>query len=337
MGPLIPARTHALLAAAVQTPGGPSGAALGVVDQTGRRETLVLGLAQREPHPQPLPEDSWWDLASLTKPLLTAREVLRALEEGLLDLDDPLGRWLPDLAWMQDTPLRARTLRQLLTHTAGLGPWSKLYTWGDAATIRARFLQEPWPVTEPGAVVYSDLGYVLLGRVLERLRGRPLREFPLDPGLSFTPDPARSVATEHCLWRERLLRGETHDENAAALGGVAGHAGLFGTLDGVLAQAELLLRGGWLGRAAQALALQPQAPERTLAFVQACPGWSGGSLCSPQAAGHTGFTGTGLWVDPGHGRAWVLLTNRVHPSRHSGFDIQGVRRAVGNTLLAGVA
>ncbi|WP_221090962.1 serine hydrolase domain-containing protein [Deinococcus aquaedulcis] len=335
MEPLIPARTHALLAAAVQAPGGPSGAALGVVDRAGQRQTAVLGLAQREPQPEPLPDDSWWDLASLTKPLLTAREVLRAAEEGLLDLDDPLGRHLPDLAWMQDTPLRTRTLRQLLTHTAGLGPWAKLYTWGDAATIRARFLQEPWPVGEAGPVLYSDLGYVLLGRVLERLRGHPLREFVLDPGLAFTPDPARTVATEQCLWRERLLRGETHDENAAALGGVAGHAGLFGTLGGVLGQAEGLLRGGWLGRAAQALALQPQVPERTLAFVHACPGWSGGSLCSPQAVGHTGFTGTGLWVDPGHGLAWVLLTNRVHPTRHSGFDIQGLRRAVGNTLLSG--
>ena len=107
--------------------------------------------------------------------------------------------------------------------TAGLGAWTPLYTWGDPGTIRARFLQEPWEVTEPGPVRYSDLGYVLLGRVLERARGHHLSDFTLEEGLTFTPDPARTVSTEVCAWRGRLLTGETHDENAAALGGVAGH------------------------------------------------------------------------------------------------------------------
>lgn len=326
---MIPDRTARLLHAAVGS-GGPSAAALGVVTVDGERGVLHVGHTRHGG--SALRGDDWWDLASLTKPLFTAREILRATEDGLLDLDDPLGRWLPDLAWMQDTPLRGRTLRQLLTHTAGLGPWARLYTWGDAATIRARFLQEPWEVGEPGPVRYSDLGYVLLGRVLERVRDRALRDFTLDPGLSFTPAPDHTVSTEICAWRERLLTGETHDENAAALGGVAGHAGLFGTLGGVLDQAELLLLGGWLSPAAQALTFTPHAPERTLAFVQASPGWSGGSLTSPQAVGHTGFTGTGLWVDAPRGIAWVLLTNRVHPSRHTAFDIQALRRAVGNTL-----
>lgn len=283
----------------------------------------------------PLEEDCWWDLASLTKPLFTAREVLRGVEAGMLDLDDPLSAHLPDLAWMQETELRARTLRQLLTHTAGLPAWAPLYTWGDAGTIRARLLQESWPLSAPGGVLYSDLGYLLLGTVLERVRGRPLPAFALDPGLTFTPDPGRTAATERCPWRGRVLRGETHDENAGALGGAAGHAGLFGTLAGVLSQAEALLRGSWLSPAGQAAALAAQAPGRTLAFVAAQPGWSGGSLCSPHAFGHTGFTGTGLWVDPARGLAWVLLTNRVHPTRHGPPNLQTLRRAVGNTLLAG--
>ncbi|MDP9763968.1 serine hydrolase domain-containing protein [Deinococcus enclensis] len=331
--PLIPARTRDLLAHLTDRRALP-GAALGVVDAAGQRETLVLGHAALFPQAAPLEETHLFDLASLTKPLFTAREVLRAAEDGLLDLDDPLSRHLPELAWMQDTPLKARTLRQLMTHTAGLPAWVPLYTWGDEATIRARFMQEPWTLAEPGPVVYSDLGYMLLGRVLERVRGVPLRDFPLPAGLTFTPDPARSVATERCAWRERVLRGETHDENAGAQGGVAGHAGLFGTLAGVLDQAEALLRGGWLSPAAQAAAARPAAPERTLAFVQACAGWSGGSLCSPAAFGHTGFTGTGVWVDPQAGLAWTLLTNRVHPSRHTSIDIQDLRRRVGNTLLA---
>lgn len=332
---MIPARTRELLTRAVEE-GGLPGAALGVVNTAGKRETLVLGHAALDPEAAPLEEASEWDLASLTKPLFTAREVLRGVEEGLLDLGDPLAAHLPDLAWMQDTALKARTLRQLLTHTAGLPAWAPLYTWGDAATIRARLLQEPWPLADPGEVVYSDLGYLLLGAVLERVRGRPLREFTLDPGLTFAPDPGRAAATERCSWRGRVLRGETHDENAWALGGAAGHAGLFGTLAGVLEQAGRLLRGGWLSPAAQATALAPAAPGRTLAFVAAQPGWSGGSLGRAAAFGHTGFTGTGLWVDPEHGLAWVLLSNRVHPSRHGPLDIQALRRAVGNTLLAGL-
>lgn len=328
----IPASTAGVLGRALEA--GLSGAALGVVDRSGARRTLVLGHAQTLGERLPLDAGMWWDLASLTKPLFTARQVLRAAGEGRLDLDDALGRFLPELAWMQDTPLRDRTLRQLLSHTAGLPAWAPLYTWGDAALIRARLLQEPWPLREAGAVVYSDLGYLLLGQVLERVYARPLRDFALDGGLTFTPEPDRSVTTEVCAWRGRPLRGETHDENAAALGGVSGHAGLFGTLDGVLNQAQGLLCGGWLPQAAQAAALRPEGPGRTLAFVGMAPGWSGGGLCSPQAYGHTGFTGTGLWVDPAAELAWTLLTNRVHPSRHGSIDIQALRRAVGNTLLA---
>ncbi|WP_350245703.1 serine hydrolase domain-containing protein [Deinococcus sonorensis] len=307
------------------------GAALGVVWRGGERQTLVLGQAQRVPEPLPLDAGMSWDLASLTKPLFTARAVLLALQDGLLDLDDPLSDFLPELAWMQDTPLRQRTLRQLMTHTSGLPAWAPMYTWGDVSLIRARLLQEAWPLGEP---VYSDLNYILLGLVLERVRGVPLRDFPMPDGFTAAPDPQRSVTTEHCAWRDRLLRGEVHDENAAALGGLPGHAGLFGTLDGVLDQAQALLEGRWLSRAATELATRPQTEGRTLVFVRDQPGWSGGSLCTPGAYGHTGFTGTGLWVDPGHDRAWVLLTSRVHPSRHTSIDIQRLRRAVGNTVQA---
>lgn len=330
---VIPERTRELLAGAIEK-GGLPGAALGVVNALGQRAVVVLGHAQLHPAPVRLDPDASFDLASLTKPLFTARHVIRAAEQGRLDLDDTVASHLPELGWMQDTPLKSRTLRQLLTHTAGLPAWAPLYTWGSAETIGARLMQEPWAMQPSGEVVYSDLGYMLLGRVLERVHDTPLREVPLDAGLSFAPDPARSVATERCAWRGRLLRGETHDENAAAQGGVAGHAGLFGTLDAVLDQTERLLRGGWLSPAAQAEATRVQTPGRTLAFVAAQPGWSGGSLASPAAFGHTGFTGTGLWVDPARGLGWTLLTNRVHPTRHSALDIQALRRAVGNTLLA---
>lgn len=313
---------------------GQPGAALGVLTPDGGRHTRVWGQAQREPEAVPLREDMLFDLASLTKPLFTAREVLRAVEDGLLDLDDPLGAHLPDLAWMQDTPLKERTLRQLMTHTAGLPAWAPLYSWGDAATIRARLLQEAWPL---GENTYSDLGYMLLGVVLERVRGRPLREFELDPGFTFSPDPEQTVATERCAWRGRVLRGETHDENAFALGGVTGHAGLFGTLEAVLNAAQAILNGSWLSPAALAEYLRPHDGNRTLAWVLKQPGWGGGQLCSPATVGHSGFTGTGLWIDPERGSAWALLTNRVHPSRHTSIDIQALRRSVGNAVGAWVS
>ncbi|WP_278911975.1 serine hydrolase domain-containing protein [Deinococcus wulumuqiensis] len=310
-----------------------SGAALGVVGGAGERATLVLGHAQLVPETRVLTPAHWFDLASLTKPLLTAREVLRATGRGQLDLDDPLSVHLPETG---GRALGGRTLRQLLSHSSGVpaGGFLPLHEWGDPATIRARLPLEPWELGEVGAVEYSDLGYLLLGLVLERVTGRPLGDFELDAGLTFFPDPAQAVATEACPWRGRVMRGEVHDEKAFALGGPAGHAGLFGTLDGVLSQAERLLRGGWLGAAAQAAALRPETGGQTLAFVQAQPGWSGGSLCSPSAYGHTGFTGTGLWVDPERGLAWTLLTNRVHPRRQTSIDVQALRRAVGNTLLA---
>ncbi|GEM89795.1 serine hydrolase domain-containing protein [Oceanithermus desulfurans] len=313
--------------------GGVPGAALGVVSAAGGRAALHLGAAMREPETRPLAPDAWFDLASLTKVLFTLPEVLRLVEEGRLDLDDPLARHLPEAGWLQeDAPLARLTVRRLLAHQAGLPAWVPLYTWGGRPeTLKARLLQERW---ELGAPVYSDVGYMLLGLLLERLRRRELKRFALPAGLTFAPDPERSAATERCPWRGRVLVGEVHDENAFALGGAAGHAGLFGTLDGVLDRAQAWLTGAELSPAAHAEALEPQSEERLLGWVRRHPGWSGGSLTSPAAYGHTGFTGTGVWIDPKRGYAWALLSNRVHPSRHRPNPLPDLRRAVGNALAA---
>lgn len=310
------------------------GAALGVVRAEGKAQTWVYGKAQLEPEPLPLDQGMLFDLASLTKVLFTVPEVLRLVEDGLADLDDPLARFLPEMAWMQKSPLPKRTLRQLLTHTAGLPAWAPVYTWNARPELlKPQILQHRWEVGEPGPTVYSDLGYILLGLVLERLRGKPLSGFPLPQGLTWRPDPENSVATERCPWRGRVLRGEVHDENAFALGG-AGHAGLFGTLEGVLSQAQAILAGSLLSHAALAEMARPQTPERALGWVLRQPGYSGGSLCSPRTLGHTGFTGTGLWIDLERGYAWALLTHRVHPSRHRQSGIVELRRAVGNAIAA---
>ena len=321
-----------ILEAAVRG-GGVPGAALGVVSANGDRAALHLGWARLEPEPLPLEAETRFDLASLTKALFTLPEVIRLVEEGLLDLDDSLKKHLPEAGWLQEDPALARvSVRQLLAHQAGLPAWVPLYTWGcDAATLKARLLQERWRLGEP---VYSDVGFMLLGILLERLRERELKTFELPAGLTFQPDPGRTAATERCPWRGRVLVGEVHDENAHALGGAAGHAGLFGTLDGVLDRARAWLTETELSPAAHAAVREPQSEERLLGWVRRHPGWSGGRLASPAAYGHTGFTGTGVWIDPERGYAWALLTNRVHPSRHRENPLPELRRRVADALAA---
>ncbi len=326
-------RARALLEEAVAE-GAIPGAVVGAVAADGRRERAAVGRMALLPQPEPARLDAYYDLASLTKVLFTLPEVLRAAEQGLLDLDDPLRRHLPEAAWLQPGPNFAdRTLRELLAHTAGLPAWAPLYTWGQGATLKTRVLQEPWPL---GAPVYSDLGYILLGLLLERVRGKPLAEFNLPEGFAWAPPPERTAPTERCPWRGRILRGEVHDENAYALGGAAGHAGLFGTLDGVLDQLEAILAGRWLSPAALAEMARPHTEERALGWSRKHPGWSGGGLASPAALGHTGFTGTGAWLDPERGVGWALLTNRVHPTRHGANALAWLRPRVGNAVLAEV-
>ncbi len=272
-------------------------------------------------------------MASLTKVLVTVRQILRLAEAGWLDLDDPLERHLPDL-YQYDTsaPVRKLTLRQLLTHQSGLPAVVPLYAGGgDAATVKARLLQTNWSLAAPA---YSDIGYMLLGLVIERITDSPFADWVLDEGLSFRPKPEACVATEFCHWRGRTLRGEVHDENAAALGGAAGHAGLFGTLDGLTRQIHALLNGTWLSPAAMEAMLRPATPTRALGWEVAHAGWHGGSLCSARTIGHLGFTGVGVWVDFDRGYGWCLLTNRVHPSRHVDSGIMALRRAVGNAIAA---
>ncbi len=333
-GSATPAKMGAVAASLVQSAidGGLPGAALGIVNRAGEKFTFYSGDAQVFPESRPLKANYYFDLASLTKVLFTLPQVMRLLEEGLADLEDPLRRFLPEASWLQDSPLPRLTLRQLLSHQSGLPAWEPIYTWGaDAATLKARLLQQRWRLGEP---VYSDIGFMLLGMVLERLRDRPLSRFELPAGLSFAPDAKLSVATENCPWRGRVLVGEVHDCNAFALGGVAGHAGLFGTLEGVLDRALAWLNETELAPASHAAVLEPQSPERLLGWVRRHHGWSGGGLTSAGSYGHTGFTGTGVWVDPERGYAWALLTNRVHPSRHGKNPIPELRRSVANAIAA---
>jgi CubicO group peptidase (beta-lactamase class C family) len=253
------------------------------------------------------------------------------VEAGRIALDDPLAKAVPDLRqYDMNAAERRLTFRQCLGHRTHLPAVEPLYTYGqDPQTLRAFILQREWT---PGPPVYSDINFLLLGIAIERLTGRPLIDQPLPDGLTFRPDPSLCAATERDSWRGRVIRGEVHDENAFAFGGAAGHAGLFGTVDGVLDFAASLLDGTGLTADSLREIRSRQSATRTIGWEAPYPNWSGGAACSDDTIGHTGFTGTGLWIDFTRGIAWTLLTNRVHPSRHVDTGIMDLRRATGEAV-----
>lgn len=309
------------------------GAVLGVLAPDGKIAVKVTGLAQRVPKNRKLTRATWFDLASVTKVVATTTEIMKLVEDGIVNLDDPLSKHIPDLhQYVAAHPIRKLTLRQCISHQSGLPAVEPIYTWGnDPETLKAHVLQKDWAF---GANVYSDINFILLGIVIERCRGKPLSKLPRGPGLGFLPKNKNFAATEHCMWRRRVIVGQVHDENAYSLGGFAGHAGLFGTIDGVLGYAKRLMIGKELKSASIAEIRKRHSPTNNIGWQHHHEGWSGGDDCSPETIGHTGFTGTGLWIDFKRGYAWSLLTNRVHPTRHVETGIQDLRKAVGNRLAA---
>ncbi|MFN3519531.1 MAG: serine hydrolase domain-containing protein [Sphingomonas sp.] len=309
------------------------GAALGLVTASGERAVRLTGAAQKVPVEQALTRDHWFDLASLTKVIATTSFILRLADEGRIDLDRPLTDAIPDLRQydVAGAPERRLTFRDCLVHRTFLPAVEPIYTYGDdPARLRAFVLQREWRHSPP---VYSDINFILLGIALERLTGAGIDALPIGNGLSWGPPPGPAVATEYCQWRGRVLVGEVHDENCSAMGGTIGHAGLFGTIDGVLDFAQGLLDGTGASPAMLDAIRTPVEGHRTAGWEIRFPGWSGGQSCSPGTIGHTGFTGTGLWVDFDRGLAWTLLTNRVHPTRHFDSGIFTLRPETGEALI----
>lgn len=297
----------------------------------------------------PLARDDLFDLASVTKPI-AGLAVMALLEEGALTLDTTVGELLPFFRGSTKEPL---TARDLMLHTSGLPGQVPMYR--DHAT-REAMLDGLWvlpPRRPPGeAVEYSSQGLMLLGMMaeaaaattLDALVARYVAEPAGASSLLFTPgaaDRARCVATEDCPWRGRVVAGEVHDENAVVLGGVAAHAGLFGAVDDLARLGRALLANRservLLHPATLAAMIRPRTAHLGAARALTWQGYDdagspAGDLVGPATYGHTGFTGTSLYVDPDLGRYFVLLTNRVHPSR-DGTGIAAVRRAFHNLAV----
>ncbi|HEV7275460.1 MAG TPA: serine hydrolase domain-containing protein [Devosiaceae bacterium] len=310
--------------AARRIPGG----VLGVVDADGTRAIRSIGSAQLIPSQRPMTDDTWFDLASLTKVIFTTRRILGLAAAGTIDLDAPLTTVLPDFR-QYDAGCWERkvTFRQCLGHQTPFPAVFPIYTYGrDHDLLRTFVLQHQW---QAGEAVYSDINFILLGLALERLERRSVRQMDPGPGFAWSADPESAAATEDDTWRHRVLVGEVHDDNCSALQG-AGHAGLFGTAASVLDFAA-----GLLATTPETAPIRtPLSDRRTHGWERPYEGWSGGRRCTPETIGHTGFTGTGLWIDFGKGRAWTLLTNRIHPTRHFDSGIVELRRAVGDLVNA---
>lgn len=327
-----------------------------------------FGLRATWPDPEPLDADTLYDLASLTKPLVTAFLAAWFVEKGEWRLEDQARRFLPRLQ-----PLPA-TLGQLLTHSAGLRPWHPFYLYrpqGDLEQAAALPL-----AAAPGArVIYSDVGYILLRHLLEKVSGSGFRELAgrlllgplgLDDAFLLVPEAERgrcaptevgnryekgmcrvehAAAAARFSWRCGLIRGEAHDANSFYAGGSAGNAGLFAT-----ARALFRLGREFFPAAATLLRAETAAlfwrdltpgmgAGRSVGFqLNSTPRTSGGRALPASAIGHSGFTGTSLWLEAEGERQWIILSNRVHP-RVKKEDFHPLRRRLHQLLRreAGVA
>jgi len=299
--------------------------------------------------------DTIYDAASLTKPVVTTTLVAMQVEAGRIGLDLPMARFLPE--WNDGPNLDWRktvTVRNLLTHSSGL-PAHKDYflTLHSKREFIAAICREPLEYAPGTKTVYSDLGFILLGEILERATGKTVDQLaheqifaPLDMAdTTFNPPKnilSRIAPTENdTVFRKRLVEGEVHDENAFAMGGVAGHAGLFSTAGDLAAFCQMLLNGGIYGhhrlmtRATVSQFTAPQAVAgnaRTLGWMTPTPNSSSGRYFSPRTYGHLGFTGTSIWIDPDRQLFVILLTNRVYPTREND-KIAAVRPAVHDAVI----
>jgi CubicO group peptidase (beta-lactamase class C family) len=331
------------------------------------RWNAAFGGLTFDPYAPPATPDTIYDLASLTKVIATTTLAMRAVDSGRMALDEPL---TSRLASWRGSDRSQVTIRHLLTHSSGLSAYLPFYRdFTGRPEFEHAICQLPLEYAPDAQSIYSDLGFMLLGFILEDVALGPLqpprspaafdpsctlaeqfhrlRSFLTDDPLAFSPPRSwrhRCAPTEVDAWRGRLLSGEVHDENCWALGGAAGHAGLFGTAGAVGAFARAVLRT----IDGEAILAKPETlrtfvrrgsvphSSRALGWDTMLPSSSCGTKMSPTAIGHTGFTGTSLWIDWERDLYVVLLTNRVHPTREN-EAIRSIRPVVHDAVVAAIA
>jgi beta-N-acetylhexosaminidase len=350
------------------------GAALAVGRSGGLVRLRGYGRQDWAPESAPVTPATLFDVASLTKVVGTTTAIMLLVEDGALSLDDPVVRFLP--GWARgDERKRGVTLRHLLLHRSGFEPFVRFFLELDGEeAIRSAVYDLPLQRLPGEATVYSDIGFKALAWVVEAVTGARLDHFLEDrlfvplgmADTGFLPDPElrwRTAPTEWDLdWRGYQVWGEVHDENAHALGGVAGHAGLFSTAGDLAVFVQMMARGGGIlpchhapgtgtpcGARSRPGEVTLLAPGTVAAFtsradpeVSRALGWdtpagrsSAGDFFSVRSFGHTGFTGTSIWVDPELDLWVVLLTNRVNPTRENNRHIR-LRREVHDAAAAAV-
>jgi CubicO group peptidase (beta-lactamase class C family) len=291
----------------------------------------ALGRFTYDPASPEVSTASIFDLASLTKVVATTAMAMILYERGLLDLEAPVTAIVPEFAG-DDDHRREITLRMLLAHSSGLPAYEKLFLRAQTrADLLEAALSTPLAVAPGACAAYSDIGFITLGFVLERLADESLDAFcqreifgPL--GMTHTTfNPTRALkdsippTANDLAFRHRIIQGEVQDENASILGGVAGHAGLFSTAEDLAIFAHALLNGGHpilRSSTVELFSRRESAPEGTFRAL----GWDtpsapsqSGKCFSPRSFGHLGYTGTSLWIDPERQLSIALLTNRTWP------------------------
>jgi CubicO group peptidase (beta-lactamase class C family) len=328
----------------------------------------AVGNSGLVPAPRPMSRQTRFDLASLTKPLATALGILCLVSQGMVGLDDSLAKLLSSADVPEDK--REISLRQLLCHCSGLPAWKPYYLSLETlpqiarkAKIRQQILEEPLVHPPATSTLYSDLGFIVVEWLLEEISGQDLYHFtrenlfgrilcaapefiPLGEKTDF--DPNQFADTEYCPWRGRILSGEVHDENAYALGGVAGHAGLFGTAQEVKCVLDCILdtisgknppvpwSREYLTEFLQPARLHPSSTWALGFDTPASLDSSAGHYFSANAVGHLGFTGTSFWLDLEKEISVILLTNRIHPSKDN-QKIKEFRPLLHDAVMEGFA
>ncbi|MFT5327823.1 MAG: CubicO group peptidase (beta-lactamase class C family) [Planctomycetaceae bacterium] len=288
------------------------------------------GSRQVKPDVVPMTTDTVFDLASLTKPIATATSIMLLIEDGLLELDAPATKYIPEFGVNGKEVI---TIRQLLTHQSGLLPDNSIKDYENGRADVFRRIHELDLRAEPGTrFMYSDVGFIVLGEIVERVSGKSLDVFAKER--IFTPlrmsetgfNPHADLKQRSAPTQERngeWMRGEVHDPRAFRMDGVAGHAGLFSTAKDLARYAQMLINNGTLGKTKilkpETCMLMQSSQEvssgiRTLGWDRRT-GYSSnrGDLFSPSAFGHGGFTGTALWIDTEQEMFVIFLSNRVHP------------------------